>query len=162
MMHKILALALSIISPDRKVRINPLIISLKVESCDTLVISRIDFRHVRCKWKILGKVDAAGRQPKCSSWSGLIPSCKLRNLVVEMHQMTDLRCRKIIPAQTLVSQQVPCLWETEHGEKGHRNFHAVTWPSISRDAVQGAAQSNHQCQSKVRFHAVGQEKRCCA
>ena len=76
--------------------------------------------------------------------------------------MTELRCRKIIPAQTLVSQQVPCLWETEHGEKGHRNFHAVTWPSISRDAVQGAAQSNHQCQSKVRFHAVGQEKRCCA
>ena len=43
--------------------------------------------------------------------------------------------------------------------KGQRKFHAVTWSSISRDAGQVTAQGNHQCQSKVRFYAVGQEKR---
>ena len=73
--------------------------------------------------------------------------------------MTNLRCRTILPAQTLVSQQVPCLGVTEYGEKGQRNFHAVTWPSISREAGQATAQENHQCQSKVLFHAVGQEKK---
>ena len=61
------------------------------------------------------------------------------------------RCRFILPAQTLVSRQVPCLGVTEYGEKGQRNFHAVTWSSISRDAGQATEQGNHQCQSKVRF-----------
>ena len=74
----------------------------------------------------------------------------------------NLMFRTILPAQTLVSQLVPCLGETEHGEKGQRNFHAVTWPSISGDGGQGTAQGNHQCQSKVRFHDVGQEKKGCA
>ena len=69
------------------------------------------------------------------------------------------RCRFILPAQTLVSRQVPCLGVTEYGEKGQRNFHAVTWSSISRDAGQATEQGNHQCQSKVQFHAVGQEKK---
>ena len=73
--------------------------------------------------------------------------------------MTNLRRRSILPAQTLVSQQVPCLEEAEYGEKGQRNFYAVTWSSISRKAGQATAQGNHQCQSKVQFHAVGQEKR---
>ena len=66
--------------------------------------------------------------------------------------MTNLRCRLILPAQTLVSQQIPCLGEAEYGEKGQRNFYAVTWG-------QAIAQGNHQCQSKIRFHAVGQEKK---
>ena len=48
-----------IISPNRKIRLNPLTISRKVASCDALVISRIDFRHDHCKWKILGKVDGS-------------------------------------------------------------------------------------------------------
>ena len=56
-MHTIMTFARSIISLDRKVRLNPRIISRKVASRDTLVISRIDFRHDHCKWKILGKVD---------------------------------------------------------------------------------------------------------
>ena len=43
--------------------------------------------------------------------------------------------------------------------KGQRKFHAVTWSSISRDAGQVTAQGNHQCQSKVRFYAVGQENK---
>ena len=51
-----------------------------------------------------------------------------------------------LPAQTLVSQQVPSLGETAYGEKGQRNFHAVTWQLISRDAGQATAQGNHQCQ----------------
>ena len=38
-------------------------------------------------------------------------------------------------------------------------FHAVTWPSISHDAGQAAAQRIHQCQSTVRFHDVGQDKK---
>ena len=37
-------------------------------------------------------------------------------------QMTNLRCITIQSAQTLVSQQVPCLGETDYGEKGQRNF----------------------------------------
>ena len=57
-------------------------------------------------------VRQSGRQPKCSSWSVFIPPCELRNLVAERCQMTNLRCRSILPAQTLVSQQVPCLgWQ---------------------------------------------------
>ena len=74
-------------------------------------------------------------------------------------QMTNLRCRTILPSQTLVSQKMPCLVETEYGEKGQRNFQAVTWPLISRDAGQAAAlpERNHQCQSKVLFHSVEQE-----
>ena len=40
-----------------KVSLNWLIISWKVASCDTLVTSRIDFRHDHCKWKISGRVD---------------------------------------------------------------------------------------------------------
>ena len=59
MMHRIMAFALSIISPHQKVSLNQHIFSLKVASCDTLVIRRIDFRHDHCKWKILGKVAAA-------------------------------------------------------------------------------------------------------
>ena len=73
--------------------------------------------------------------------------------------MTNFKCRTILPAQALVSQQVPCLEVTEYGEKGQRNFHEVTWSSISREAGQATAQENHQCQSKVRFHALGQEKK---
>ena len=73
--------------------------------------------------------------------------------------MTNLRCRSILPAQKLVSQQVPCLWVTENGEKGQQNFHAVTWSSIFHNAGPATAQGNHQCQSKVLFHTVGQEKK---
>ena len=42
-----------------------------------------------------------------------------------------------------------------------RHFHAVTsvWPSISRYARQAAAQSNHQCQRELGFHAIVQEKK---
>ena len=54
---------------------------------------------------------------------------------------------------------MPCLGEAEYGGKGQRNFYAVTWPSISRNAGQATAKGNHQCQSKARFHAVGQEKK---
>ena len=68
-----------------------------------------------------------------------IPPRKLRNLVEERCQMTNLRCRSILPAQTLVSQQVPCLGKTEYGEKGQQNFHALTW-SISHYAWQATAQ----------------------
>ena len=96
--------------------------------------------------------------PECRRWDVSIPPCDLRNFAAERCQMTNLRCRSILPAQTLVSQQVPCLGETEYGEKGQRNFHAVTWSSISRDAGPATAQGNHQCQSTVWFHAVGQEK----
>ena len=35
----------------------------------------------------------------------------------------------------------------------------MTWSSISREAGQATAQGNHQRQSKVLFHAVGQEKK---
>ena len=49
MVHTIMAFARSIISPVRKFSLNPLIILRKVVSCDTLVISRIDFRHDPCK-----------------------------------------------------------------------------------------------------------------
>jgi len=49
MMHTIMAFARSIISPDRKVSFNPRIILRNISSCDTLVISRIDFRHDHCK-----------------------------------------------------------------------------------------------------------------
>ena len=71
------------------------------------------------------------------------------------------RCagKQIRGAGRLVSQQVPCLRVTEYGEKGQRNFHAVTWSSISREAGQATAQENNQCQSKVRFVAVEQEKK---
>ena len=101
----------------------------------------------------------SGLLPKYSSWSVFIPPCELQNLVAERCQMTNLRCRTILPAQTLVSQQVPCLGVTEYGEKGQRNFHAVTWPSISRDARQATAQGNHQCQWEDQFHDIEQEKR---
>ena len=104
MMHKIMAFALSIISPDRTVSLNQLIISWKVASCDTLVISRMDFRHDHCKWKIFGKVDGSqNARHDVFSWV-FIPPCKLRNLVAEQWLMTNLRCRTILPAQTLVSQ----------------------------------------------------------
>ena len=73
--------------------------------------------------------------------------------------MTNFKCRTILPAQALVSQQVPCLGVTEYGEKGQRNFHAVTWSSISREAGQATAQENNQCQSKVRFVALEQGKK---
>ena len=46
----------------------------------------------------------------------------------------------------------------EYGEKRQQNLHAVTWPSISRDVGQAAAQNNHQGQWKDRFHAIEQEK----
>ena len=87
-------------------------------------------------------------------------SLELRNLVADLCQMTNLRCRSILPAQTLVSQQVPCLGVAEYGEKGQRNFHAVTWSLISHDAWPATVQGNLncKCQSKVWFHAVGQEK----
>ena len=49
MMHTIMAFALSIISPDRKVSLNQRIISWKVASCDTLVISRIQNMEKRDK-----------------------------------------------------------------------------------------------------------------
>ena len=106
-------------------------------------------------------IGQSGRQPKYSSWSVVIPPCELRNLVAERCRITNLRCRTILPAQTLLSQQVPCLGVTEYGEKGQRNFHAVTWLSISRDAVPATAQGNHKCpsQSKVQFHAGGQDKK---
>ena len=55
----IMAFARSIISPDRKFSLNLRIISRKVGSCDTLVISRIGFRHDHCKLKILDKVDGS-------------------------------------------------------------------------------------------------------
>ena len=42
---------------------------------------------------------------------------------------------------------------------GQPNSHAVTWKSISRYAGQAAAQSNHQCQSEDRFHAIEHEKK---
>ena len=45
MMHTIMAFSRSIISPDQKVSFNLLIISRKMASCDTRVISRIDFRN---------------------------------------------------------------------------------------------------------------------
>ena len=52
------------------------------------------------------------------------------------------------------------LEKTEYGEKGQRNFYAVTLPSpISRDTWQAAAQSNHQCQWEDWFHAIEQEKK---
>ena len=75
--------------------------------------------------------------------------------------MADLRCRTIIPAIKLVSQQVSCLGTTEYGEKGQQIFHAVTWwpwPSISCHAEQAAAQSNHQYQWEDQFHTIEQEK----
>ena len=65
--------------------------------------------------------------------------------------MTNLRCRSILATNIGFS--------LSDGGKGRRNFYAVTWPSISRDAEQATAKGNHQCQSKVRFHAVGQEKK---
>ena len=45
----IMAFAQSIISPNRKVSLNQHIIWWKVASCDTIVISRIGFRHDYCK-----------------------------------------------------------------------------------------------------------------
>ena len=71
--------------------------------------------------------------------------------------MANLRCRTILPALTLVSQEVPCLRKTEYGEKELRNFHAIAWPSISRDAGQAAAQNNHQYQWEDPFHSTEQE-----
>ena len=59
MMHVIMAFARSTIFPDWKVSLNQLIILMKVASCDTSVISRINFRHDHCKWKILGRVDGS-------------------------------------------------------------------------------------------------------
>ena len=35
----------------------------------------------------------------------------------------------------------------------------LTWSSISREAGQATAQENNQCQSKVQFVAVEQEKK---
>ena len=56
---------------------------------------------------------------------------------------------------------MPCLGKTKNGEKGQRNFHAVTWqlPAISRDAGQAAAQINHQYQWEDRFNAIEQENK---
>ena len=101
----------------------------------------------------------SGQQPKYSSRRVFILPCELRNPVAERCRMTNSRRRTILPAQTLVSQQVPCLGVTEYREKGQRNFHAVTWSSKSSEAGQATAQGNHHCQSKVRFHAVGQKKK---
>ena len=60
----------------------------------------------------------------------ITPPCELRKFVAERCsatnlrcRSTNLRCRSILLAQTLVSQQVPCLEETEYGGKGQRNFH---------------------------------------
>ena len=52
-----------------------------------------------------------------------------------------------------------CLGKTEYGEKGQQNFHAVTWQSISRDAEQAVAHSNHQCQWEDQFHDIEQENK---
>ena len=78
-------------------------------------------------------------------------------------QITKSCCRAVPDDKFEVQNDPTCTnigfsIKTEYGEKGQRNFHAVTWPSISREAGQATAQENHQCQSKVRFHAVGQEK----
>ena len=56
------------------------------------------------------------------------------------------------------SISAPCLGKTEYGEKERRNFYAVTWQSISRDAGQAASQNNHQYQWENPFHAIEQEQ----
>ena len=43
-----------------------------LSSCDTLVISMIDFRHDHCKWKILGKVDCCQNIHHQESWFHLV------------------------------------------------------------------------------------------
>ena len=96
-----MAFAWTIISPDREISINSLSSRGKWRATDTLVISRIDFRHDNCKWK---QIKQSGRQPKCSSWSVFIRPSKSRNLVAELCQMIGLRCRTILPPETLVSQ----------------------------------------------------------
>ena len=95
--------------------------------------------------------------PECSRWDAFIPPCDLRNFVAERCQMTNLMCSSILPAQTLVSPSALSRGDRKW-EKRQRNFHAVTWSSISRDAGPATAQGNHQCQRTVCFHAVGQEK----
>ena len=101
----------------------------------------------------------SGWLPKFSSLSVLIPPCESRNLDAERCKMTDLRCIMILLARTLVSHKVLCLGKWEFEEKGQRNFHAVTWQSISRDAGQATAQSNHQCRWEDWFHAEEHEKK---
>ena len=71
----------------------------------------------------------------------------------------DPTCTKTDSSTCALSRE-----KTEYGERGQRNSHAATWPSISRDGRQAAAQSKHQCQRPggVLFHATEQEKKCIA
>ena len=64
----------------------------------------------------------SGLLPKYSSSHVLILPCKPQILVSELCQMTDLRCRTILLALTLVSHQVPCLGKTEYGERDNKIF----------------------------------------
>ena len=92
-------------------------------SCDTLAISRIDFRHYQCLslQKKKKNIRQIGLLSKYSASHFIASSCKLGNLVAQLCWTTDLRCRMILPAQTLASQQVPCLGKTKYGE-GTTNF----------------------------------------
>ena len=58
------AITIKLSSPDREVSINSLLSRGKWRATDSLVITRIDFRHDHYKWK---HIRQSGRQPKCSS-----------------------------------------------------------------------------------------------
>ena len=159
MMHTIMALAPSIISKDQKFCRNRLLFRSGPTNSRTAPpkLSSEKWRAVILLWSVgfisMKNITSmqtlqSGRLPKYSSSSVLISPWYSRKPFVERCQMTDLRCRRILPALTLVSGQVPCLkclgkteygTLTEYGEKRQQNFHAVTLPSILRDAGQAAA-----------------------
>ena len=98
----------------------------------------------------------SGRLQKYSSSSVLIPPCGSRNLVAGRCRSTDWGAEwenlyenhrfsiSILPREERI-------WG--------KGFHSVTWQSISFDAWQAAAESNHQCHGEDLFHAIEQEKK---
>ena len=73
--------------------------------------------------------------------------CGSRKLVAKQCWMTDLREHWFL-------NKMPCPGKIEYGEKGQRNFQAITWQWISRDAKRAVAQNSHQCQWEDRLETV--------
>ena len=78
-------------------------------------------------------------------------------------RITKSFCRAVPPTCTNIGFSTGALTRGDRiwriGTTKFSCSHPVTWSSISRDARQATVQGNHQFQSKVLFHAVGQEKK---
>ena len=122
-------------------------------SWDTLVISRIDFRHDHCKRKILGGVDGCQNIHHWSFWSHLTKSCCRAVPDNRFEVQNDPPCTEIGFSISALSR------EDRTWRKGTtKSSYVVTCQWISCDAEQAAAQSNHKCQWEDWFHAVTVEQ----